>query len=102
MLNTLLRILGEATVYDPLQPWWNARSNLRDWLRIFVEDRTHGVGRGCFMKSALASHHLVQHGAGRKDVAAGVGDLSAHLFRRHIPGRAQHVPRIGLWLVAGG
>ena len=37
----------------------------------------------------------------RKDVAAGVGDLPAHLFGRHVANRAQRMPRICLQVVAG-
>ena len=51
--------------------------------------------------AAGAGEHLVEHAAEREDVGAVSDRLAAHLLRRHVADRAEHVPGVGGAAVGG-
>ena len=64
--------------------------NRTDWRRISFQDRGAYAERTLSLKRSFARHHLIQHGAKGKDVAAPVDFVPFHLFWRHVRKRAHH------------
>ena len=62
----------------------------RQLRRIVFQDRAHGVGGGLPSERTLAGKHLVKNGAETENIAAMIGFLAAHLFRRHVAYGTEH------------
>ena len=58
--------------------------------RLLFENGIHRLNRRVAFECAAAGEHLVEDAAERKDVAAMVDRLAAHLLGRHVAGRADH------------
>lgn len=69
---------------NALQGGSRVGQKLRDWRRIFAQNRRHGFLRSRLAKSSRAGEHFVENGAKGKDVRAMVDGLSAHLLRGHV------------------
>ncbi len=83
-LPALLRVLGEAGAYHLFQCWRRHRFDGADRFWFFLHDGGSDGKIGAAPEGALASDHLIEHGAEGEDVAAGIGLTPFNLLRRHV------------------
>ena len=63
--------------------------------RLVPKDGGQGLRGAVSPEGMLAGEHLVEHGAEREDVRAGVSGMTLRLLRRHVAHRAHHRSRTG-------
>ena len=69
----------------------NGRIQLLRRHRVFIHDFINNGGNALTGEWFFAGHHLIQHHAQGKNIAASIDGPALHLFRRHITGRAHYV-----------
>ena len=93
-LESLARILLETMANDAIQSRRDVGSSAGEVGRVLLEDRGHRLGGRVALERTLAGQHFVEHRSQGKQIAPRVGDLSTHLFGRHVADRAHHRARM--------
>lgn len=95
-LEPCVRTLGHALAHEAHQFRRKLGTRNRRVRRFVVQDRRHGFRGRVALERSPPGHHLVQHTAEGKQIAASVDRQAAHLFRRHVAHRAHRRSGVGL------
>src|SRR5262245_48533671 len=79
---------------DAVESWRQLGAGARENWRIGLQDRRHRLGDRLALERAPPSEHLIEDGAERKQIGAGIDGLSPDLFRSHVASGTQHGARI--------
>jgi hypothetical protein len=86
------RVLGERPLHDRHDRRGHLLCPAPDRLGLVLEDLEQHAVRGVGLERAVLGEQLVEDGAQREDVRAGVRLLAPDLLGRHVVGRPHHRP----------
>jgi hypothetical protein len=92
-----LPVLLQRLLDDLAEVGRRRRGDLGQRLRSAIQDRVVDDRVRVALEGHLPGRHLVEHRAERKEIGAGVGELSPRLLGRHVMHRSHHRSRHGEW-----
>ena len=101
-LPAIIRILRQAGLHHTLKRRRGHRLEFVNLPRFTGENRRGHAGRTLPIEREVACDHLVEHATKRENVGACIGRLAFHLFRSHVPRRAEYDALAGKRVRQGG